>query len=197
MLPRNRVSILRQSVCKKYLFTFNADLTQNDDVNIYEFPLDPCRGPFLCSQGFGGHFTHFFAGTHHAVDFECPVGTPVVAIGDGVVTNVRDVNVVTGIHGSNLFKWNSVTVKMHDGNYAEYVHIQRGSVCVEVGQAVSTGQLLCLSGSVGFSPRPHLHLQVTRDATDSAPTIPFRIKRSSEHVNETGSYEPKAGFLYP
>ena len=33
---------------------------------MYAFPLEGQR--FLCTQGFNGHFTHFFPGTYHALD---------------------------------------------------------------------------------------------------------------------------------
>lgn len=49
-------------------------------------------GPFLCSQGVGGGLTHFaHPSTFHAIDFECDVGTPVVAVADGVVVEISQV----------------------------------------------------------------------------------------------------------
>ena len=61
-----------------------------DALQVYGFPLDESRGPFLCSQGFGGGFTHFFSATRFAVDFECEEGTPVVAVADAVVVACSD-----------------------------------------------------------------------------------------------------------
>ena len=61
-----------------------------DPARTYAFPLGG-PGPFLCTQGAGGQFTHFYPGTLHAVDFACPVGTPVLAVGAGTVTAVRQV----------------------------------------------------------------------------------------------------------
>jgi hypothetical protein len=43
------------------------------------------------AQGMGGHFTHYHASTYHAVDFRCPVGTPVLAVAAGTVTEVKQV----------------------------------------------------------------------------------------------------------
>eukprot|EP01052_Picozoa_sp_SAG31_P010656 SAG31_NODE_589_length_13808_cov_3.896710_9_plen_282_part_00 len=48
------------------------------------FPMSSKTGPFCCSQGMGGQLTHFFPGTLHAVDLACPVGTELLAVGDGV-----------------------------------------------------------------------------------------------------------------
>ena len=72
------------------------------------FPL--AGGPFLCTQGAGGHFTHYHASTFHAVDIRCPgahacahacvlgaddvaaaVGTPVLAVGDAEVVDCKQV----------------------------------------------------------------------------------------------------------
>ncbi|KAK3237465.1 hypothetical protein CYMTET_52462, partial [Cymbomonas tetramitiformis] len=67
-----------------------------DPRNTYSFPLE--GGPFLCTQGIEGSFTHFFAESCHAIDFRCPVGTPILAIGPGKVAEVRQNHTVTGIH---------------------------------------------------------------------------------------------------
>ena len=65
-------------------------------LQVLDFPLGG-EGPFLCSQGFGGQFTHFYPSTFHAVDLECAVGTPVLAVADGVVVEVHQDAEVTGV----------------------------------------------------------------------------------------------------
>ena len=72
-------------------------------------------GAVLCSQGFGGAFTHFYPGTRHALDLDAAVGTPLLAVGGGVVVEARDGNLVGGIHAKNLFLWNSVTLRLDSG----------------------------------------------------------------------------------
>jgi hypothetical protein len=75
----------------------------------------PLRGErFLCTQSEGGELTHFFSGNLHAVDFRCDVGTPVLAVGDGEVVEVNDSNTLTGIAVGNLFKWNSIVLKLDE-----------------------------------------------------------------------------------
>eukprot|EP00854_Cymbomonas_tetramitiformis_P003734 gene3734-4674_t len=76
------------------------------------------------AQGIEGSFTHFFAESCYAVDFRCPVGTPILAIGSGKVAEVRQSHTVTGIHINNLFMWNSVMLELDDGAFVEYVHIK-------------------------------------------------------------------------
>ena len=150
------------------------------------------RAAFVCSQGMGGCFTHFMAGTRHALDFRCDVGTPVVAVADGVVSALQHANTASGIHVRNLFLWNSVTLRLDDGNFAEYVHIAAGSVVVAVGERVVAGQRLCDSGDVGFCPEAHLHFCVYASGDANAPTIPFALLSAG---GGSSAYVPLAGDL--
>ncbi|CAM9668353.1 unnamed protein product [Discosporangium mesarthrocarpum] len=156
----------------------------------YPFPLGGDT-PRLCSQGMGGRFTHFYPGTQHAVDFECPVGTPVLALAAGVVRETRQSATAGGIDVRGLFEWNSVTVLQDDGLLAEYVHILSGSATVCPGDRVEAGQPLCRSGDVGFCPTPHLHLQLQCGEADSAPTVRFALLDC-----DGKPYFPEAGGWY-
>lgn len=166
------------------------------------FPLS--RGPFLCTQGENGELTHFFSGNLHAIDFACPVGTPLLAVGDGVVVEAKDTKSLTGIAVSNLFEWNSIILEL-DGKasetqagtdsagplFVEYVHIQKSSV--KAGDHVKRGQVIGLSGSVGFSPEPHLHFSAFRSSDPEAPTVrvKFQTLDGSEKI-----FLPRAGVWY-
>ena len=97
------------------------------------FPLGGA-GPFLCSQGACGCFTHFYTGTQHAVDLSCPVGTPVLAVGDGTVVEVKDSTTVGGIHASHLFEWNSIMLRI-DRVAGSAIRLEKG---VQGGGAGST-----------------------------------------------------------
>lgn len=156
----------------------------------YLFPLGG-DGPYLCSQAEGGKFTHFYAGTWHAVDFECPVGTPVLAVRGGRVAEVRDHHAGGGIHCGSLFRWNSILVAQDDGLFAEYVHIAKGSAVVSAGDTVETGATLAKSGAVGFCPCPHLHLQLHESDKPDAPTVRFALLTA-----DGSSYFPEAGQFY-
>ncbi|CAM9454630.1 unnamed protein product [Chrysoparadoxa australica] len=144
-----------------------------------------------CCQGMGGSFTHFYHATYHAIDLLCPTGTPVVAVADGVITEVKQDSHVTGIHARNLFAWNSLSLRI-DGSACliEYVHIKAESALVAVGDHVKQGQVLCLSGDVGFCPMPHLHFQVLEGEAADAATVPFQL------LGDDGPYVPQAGRWY-
>jgi hypothetical protein len=91
-------------------------------------------------------------GIHFGMDFSAPCGTPVLAIGDGVVSEV------SGSHGSaphNL-------VLEHAGNLASlYGHLQVRSN-LRVGQRIRRGQQVGISGDSQFTCQsaPHLHLEI-------------------------------------
>jgi Peptidase family M23 len=146
---------------------------------------------FLCTQGEGGELTHFFSGNLHAIDFQCPIGTELLAVADGVVVDVNDNNTLSGIAVTNLYEWNSILLHIckekkddlspghdtvdnvpehSDGPlFVEYVHIQKA--LVQKGETVSKGQVIGYSGSVGFSPEPHLHFSAFRSSEPTAPTV--------------------------
>ena len=98
---------------------------------------------------------------------------------------------VSGISVLNLYKWNSITLRLTDGAVAEYVHILHDSVQVSVGDAVSEGQLLCRSGQAGFCPTPHLHLQVHDSDAPDAPTVPFSFLKSKGSTSSSQTETPQ------
>ena len=53
------------------------------------------------------------------------VGTPVLAIADGVVRAAACAHACTGAHVAHLFRWNSVVLELDDGRIVEYVHIAK------------------------------------------------------------------------
>lgn len=79
-----------------------------------------------------------------------------LALLDGVVTEVVQHNDATGIHCSNLGKWNGITLQ---GTTAagvrvlvDYVHIQPGSAFFSVGDAVRSGEQLAAAGASPGTP---------------------------------------------
>ena len=184
--------------------------TTQDDADadaraVVRFPLQATQGEtFLCTQGFGGALTHCMSPcTFHAVDFAAEVGTPCVAVGDGVVTEVCDSTPAaraSGVGVHTLFEWNAVSIELDNTAdetagvpplVCEYVHIDAGSARVKVGQRVRAGDVVCATGSVGFTPEPHLHFQVARGSTKTAQTVPFRF------MAEGGvAFVPVAGVAY-
>ncbi|WNF30646.1 LysM peptidoglycan-binding domain-containing M23 family metallopeptidase [Streptomyces sp. C11-1] len=88
------------------------------------------------------------SGYHTGSDFQAPSGTPIRAIGPGTVVSAG----WSGSYG------NEVVIKHEDGMYSQYAH--QSSLSVSVGQTVTGGQQIGLSGSTGNSTGPHLHFEV-------------------------------------
>jgi hypothetical protein len=164
------------------------------------FPLQT-NDSFLCTQGEGGQLTHFFSGNLHAIDFRCPVGTSILAVADGTVVESKDTNTLTGIAVSNLFEWNTIMLQLDtttctpthadDPLFVEYVHIQNSFV--HQGDKVTKGQVIGETGSVGFSPEPHLHFAAYRSQEASAPTVRVRFQSSNDSKQ---LFLPEAGKHY-
>lgn len=87
------------------------------------------------------------SGSHSGVDFQAASGSSVVAVGAGTVVEAG----WGGAYGNNI------VLRMQDGTYTQYGHLS--SIGVSVGQSVTSGQQIGLSGSTGNSTGPHLHFE--------------------------------------
>lgn len=159
---------------------------QHDSEALYHLPYKAGQS-FSISQGPGGAFTHK-GESHHAVDFDMPVGTPVLAARAGLVVDLESDFRARGL--SREAGGNYVLVQHDDRTVAEYFHLRTDGVKVSIGDEVQVGELLAYSGDTGCSNGPHLHLMVFRaeDGTrrESLP-MRFRVQgRSEAVVLETG-----------
>lgn len=90
---------------------------------------------------------------HTGVDFAAKRGTPVRAVGDGVIA---------------MADWNGVYGKMveiqHDSTYTtRYAHLDRFAEGVRNGTAITKGQIIGYVGSTGRATGPHLHFELYKD----------------------------------
>ncbi len=104
------------------------------------------------TSGFGNrlHPLLGFRQAHLGIDYGAPPGTPVWAVGDGVVRQA----------GWNGGCGNSVTLRHRNGIETLYCHLS--VVKVAAGRAVAQKQVIGLVGSTGLSTGPHLHFAVLR-----------------------------------
>ncbi|WP_022961883.1 M23 family metallopeptidase [Halopseudomonas pelagia] len=85
---------------------------------------------------------------HTGLDFAAPRGTPIFAVGAGVVT----------FAGRNGAYGNMVEISHGDGYKTRYAHAH--TLDIKKGDLVSKGQQIATVGSTGRSTGPHLHLEV-------------------------------------
>ena len=98
---------------------------------------------FGVRRGWGGN-----SRTHEGIDIAAPIGTPIIAPGDGLVT-------FTGYdHGYGQ------TVRVDHGYGITTVYAHCSSYYVTEGQRVKRGMLIAAIGNTGRSTGPHLHFEV-------------------------------------
>ncbi|MEG3839558.1 peptidoglycan DD-metalloendopeptidase family protein [Microcoleus sp. herbarium14] len=103
----------------------------------------PSKG--VLTSGYGWRWGRM----HKGIDIAGPIGTPIVAASDGVVTYAE---------------WNDggygylVEITHPDGSETVYAHNSR--ILVQKGQKVAQGEQISEMGSTGFSTGPHLHFEV-------------------------------------
>jgi murein DD-endopeptidase MepM/ murein hydrolase activator NlpD len=90
---------------------------------------------------------------HYGVDLPIANGTPLQAMGDGVVVSVGYQN-----SGGRY-----VVIRYDNGYQSSYCHLQSASV--SAGQRVSMGQVVARSDNTGQSTGPHLHLGMKRNGS--------------------------------
>ncbi|MGW2783140.1 M23 family metallopeptidase [Streptomyces populi] len=97
----------------------------------------------------GGMWAH----KHSGQDFAVPTGTNVMAAHGGTVVKAGPNGA-----GDGPAYGNAVVIKHANGTYSQYAHLSR--IDVHVGQVVTTGQHIALSGNTGNSSGPHLHFEI-------------------------------------
>jgi murein DD-endopeptidase MepM/ murein hydrolase activator NlpD len=121
------------------------------------------KKPFLKTPLKFVHITSHFGGrtnplsgfhqTHLGLDLSAEPGTPVWAVGDGVVTQV----VYNDPGGGNY-----LFLRHANGYETGYLHLSRFAEGMHVGARVAQKQVIAFTGSTGMSTGPHLHYAVKR-----------------------------------
>jgi murein DD-endopeptidase MepM/ murein hydrolase activator NlpD len=113
----------------------------------------PINGARLAS-GFGMrlHPVLGYSLMHRGTDFAAPVGTPILAAGDGSVVRA----------GPFSTYGNYVRIRHADGYETAYAHMSRFAAGVRAGARVHQGQVIGYVGATGRATGPHLHYEVLR-----------------------------------
>ena len=111
----------------------------------------PINGARLSSPfGMRKHPIDGFNKMHRGTDFAAPMGTPIMASGDGVVKKA-------GWCGGG---GNCVVLKHNSTYQTVYAHMSKFAKGVRKGLRVKQGQIIGYVGSTGKSTGPHLHYEV-------------------------------------
>jgi hypothetical protein len=101
---------------------------------------------------------------HTGIDIAAPLGTPVRAAADGMVT------------GADMGRGYGRTVELNDGHNVMTVYAHLSSVTVIAGQHVSRGQIIGYVGSSGRTTGPNMHYEVR---IDGVPVNPYKYLRNT------------------
>jgi len=111
----------------------------------------PINGARLSSPfGMRKHPIDGFNKMHRGTDFAAPMGTPIMASGDGIIKKV-------GWCGGG---GNCVKIKHNSTYQTVYAHMSKFARGIKVGVRVKQGQTIGYVGSTGKSTGPHLHYEV-------------------------------------
>ena len=112
-------------------------------------------------------------------------GAEVLAVADGRIADAKDgipENSGTTERNSRQITLENVlgnylVLQFGDAQFADYAHLQPGSLRVKVGDAVKAGQVLALLGNSGNADEPHLHFQVVDGPSPmTSEGIPYEIE---------------------
>jgi murein DD-endopeptidase MepM/ murein hydrolase activator NlpD len=139
-------------------------------ATLQRLPLsEPIRGDHEFNSGFGTRNDplNHRSGIHEGVDLGAPIGTPVYATGEGVVTLAE----AWDRYG------NTVEIDHGNGIASRYAHLSR--IKVKDGQRVSRTTIIGLVGNSGRSTGPHLHYEVR---VNNAPKDPVKFISAGRDV---------------
>ena len=134
--------------------------TPDDVVDYYDEDGNSAKKFLMRNPVKGGRYTsgygmrkHPLLGIvrmHTGVDWAAPVGTPILAAGDGIIEMVGG----KGGYG------NYVRIRHPNGYSTAYGHMARYADGVAPGVAVKQGQIIGYVGNSGLSTGPHCHFEV-------------------------------------
>ena len=121
------------------------------------------------SSGFGGRSDPLdgHAAMHMGLDFDAPLGSPVLAVADGVVTYA----------GERSGYGNVVEIDHGNGYMTRYAH--NSAFVAQVGQRVHAGDAIAKVGSTGRSTGPHCHFEVWLNGRAVNPMAYVKSTRAS------------------
>ncbi|MBL1417908.1 MAG: peptidoglycan DD-metalloendopeptidase family protein [Moritella sp.] len=115
------------------------------------FVRRPVSSKYRISSSFNPKRLHPVTGLlrpHNGTDFATPIGTPIFATGDGVVSRVLN------------HKYAGLYIEISNGQTYRTRFLHLSKALVRKGQRVKRGQKIALSGNSGRITGPHLHYEL-------------------------------------
>jgi murein DD-endopeptidase MepM/ murein hydrolase activator NlpD len=129
---------------------------------------------------------------HTGIDYAAPKGTPVMTIGDGVITSMK----YEGAGG------NTIRIRHNSVYSTAYLHLSGYAKGLKAGQRVRQGQVIGYVGSTGRSTGPHLDFRVWKNGSpinplkmDSPPAEPLKSEFKDEFEGAYKKYRAQVDSI--
>lgn len=188
---RSRIELVTVSPTEKrrrwsyqYQYAWKPGRRGEVKASTHAYALPYNSGRRLVIQADFGKFSHQpGSADEHAIDWDMPVGTTVLAARAGTVVALRSDADAGGEDLRYKNSYNYIILRHDDGTFAEYCHLRKDGVLVKLGQQVKEQERIGLSGNSGFSSRPHLHFSVFQTIDGrTRRTFPLQFKTSEGKV---------------
>jgi hypothetical protein len=188
-----------------------SDAPSNDEDNYHRRGIFIIGGHSLISRRYAIDWMQLENGASFSGDARdkrsyYAYGKPVLAVADATVVVAKDglpdnvpghntpehegfhpaVALMMDNHGGN-----TIVLDLRSGQFANYFHLQPGSLRVKAGDRVRRGQVLALIGNSGDAREPHLHFEITDSpkllAGEGLPYLidQYRVKSENGWENRT------------
>jgi len=152
------------------------------DTQLLKTPLS--HGSLSSLFGRRKHPVYGYMRMHQGVDFAAPIGSSILAAGDGVIDFARR----NGGYG------NMIRIRHGSRYMTAYAHMSRFAKGMKKGTRVKQGDIIGYVGNTGLSTGPHLHYEVIENGKRINPMTlklpPSRtlagdeLRRFKEHLKE-------------
>lgn len=160
---------------RKQVRLLQRGIIKDDTSYVYALPY-PKGKSYKVIQGYFSHFSHK---ERAALDFKMKKGTLITAAREGIVVRVKEDSDRGGWNKKYRKDGNNIVIQHADGSRAGYWHLQKDGALVNVGDTITKGQPIALSGKTGYALLPHLHFLVWKyDSVNKWQQIPTRFQTS-------------------
>nr|MCW2728368.1 peptidase [Aeromicrobium sp.] len=151
---------------------------QSAAAGTFAFQLPLTADSYRISAGFG-QSGPLWSSAHSGQDFSAPIGVPVTAAADGVVTVEKR-------------SWAGDLVRIDHGGGVETWYAHLSAVDVVSGQQIAKGQPVGAVGNEGNSTGSHLHLEVRLDGRAVDPSLVLQIPEVPRAPHPAGAIPEEA-----
>jgi len=164
----------------------------------FKRPIAPSDQPYIDqTYRFGSTMGGYFQ-AHQGVEFNNSDGTPVHAIGDGIVVYSgpaeAGANTVAIRHDRRFTPGHGPGVSQPAAGYVFSVYYHNTKLLAKVGDRVKAGDVIALVGNTGRATNDHLHLEVhVAPTTDSSKIVDAAVRYPPFNTNPELWIEPMPG----